>query len=73
MRLWLKTCPRCRQGPLLDDKVDLARVVTCTHCAYVLSPSEARFIIEDIVLADEPALQRTAAAFVETPRRSVPV
>ena len=73
MRLWLKTCPRCREGPLLYDKVDLAPIVTCTHCAYVLSPSEARFLIQDIVLADEPALQRTAAGSIETPQRRVPV
>jgi ribosomal protein S27AE len=61
MRHWLKTCPRCRSGHLLEENNDTGRAVTCLTCEYVLTPDEARFLIEDIVLADEPALRLTRA------------
>jgi len=59
MRLWLKPCPRCRSAQLVEKKDDRYRAVRCMQCGYILLLDEIRFLIEDIVLSNEPALQRT--------------
>jgi phage FluMu protein Com len=59
MRRWLKPCPRCRGNHLLETRDDARRAVRCMQCGYLLLLDEIRFLIEDIVLENEP--ERTAA------------
>jgi len=58
---WLKPCPRCRAGHLLEERDVLCRLVTCLYCGYVLTPDEVRFLAEDLVRANEPSFRRTPA------------
>ena len=44
MRYWLKKCPRCRQGDLLEDRDRYGRYLACVQCGYILNAAEQEFL-----------------------------
>jgi len=44
MKYWLKKCPRCRQGDLLEDRDLHGGFVECLQCGYVLSNNETAWL-----------------------------
>lgn len=53
IRHWLKPCPRCRGGLLLEHLHTEGRQITCTLCGYRLSSDEMRMLVSDMIGATE--------------------
>lgn len=49
IRHWLKPCPRCRGGLLLEQLEAEGRRITCTLCRYALTSNEMRMLISDTI------------------------
>jgi len=49
MKYWLKTCPHCRRGDVLEEHDRYGLYVQCVQCGYVLSETEARFLFSTAV------------------------
>jgi hypothetical protein len=49
MKYWLKKCPRCRQGDLLEDRDLHGGFVECLQCGYVLSDNETAWLHSAVV------------------------
>ncbi len=44
MRYWLKMCPHCRRGDILEENDRHGLYVQCVQCGYILSETEAMFL-----------------------------
>lgn len=44
MRYWLKTCPHCRRGDILEQQDRYGVYAQCVQCGHILSATEVRIL-----------------------------
>jgi len=54
MRYWLKTCPYCRRGDIVEEHDRHGLYVQCVQCGYILSDREVRFLFGTAIGTPDP-------------------